>query len=158
MSFTGLELRDVLGRFATGVCLVTVTDAAGAAHAVTVNSFASVSLDPPLVLWSLQKGSDVYGLYADAPLYAINVLSEAQQDLSTRYSQKGGHLMAREHFRPGENGAPVVVDAIAHLECSLEAPVDGGDHTILIGRVTRIRVGESAPPLLFFGGAYRRLS
>lgn len=158
MNFTGLQLRDMLGRFATGVCLVTVTDEANVAHAVTVNSFASVSLDPPLVLWSLQKDSDVYGLYAEAPRYAINVLSEAQQELSTRYAQKGGHVMEKSHYRPGENGAPVVDGGIAHLECSLEQPIDGGDHTIVLGRVTRIFAGESAPPLLFFGGAYRRLS
>ena len=65
--FSSLEFRNALGQFATGVCLVTVVDDAGDAHAVTVNSFASVSLDPPLILWSVQKDSDVYALYADAP-------------------------------------------------------------------------------------------
>lgn len=158
MNISSRSFRDALGRFATGVCLVTVTDDAGVAYAVTVNSFASVSLDPPLVLWSLQKDSDVYGLYANAPHYAIGVLAADQQGHSSRYASKGAHRMADEHFEVGHNGAPIVLGALASFECSLERAIDGGDHTILLGRVTRL-AGDAAPdPLLFFGGAYRRLA
>ena len=158
MSFTSRAFRDALGRFATGVCLVTVTDEAGVAHAVTVNSFASVSLEPPLVLWSLQKDSDVYGLYAAAPHYAIAVLAADQEGHSSRYASKGGHCMDESHFEVGQNGSPLVRGALANFECSLEQAFDGGDHTILLGRVTRLGGDAVADPLLFFGGAYRRLA
>lgn len=158
MSFSSLDLRDALGRFTTGVCLVTVIDSAGQAHALTVNSFASVSLEPPLVLWSMQKDSDVYRLFAEAPEFAIGVLSNAQEDHSTRYAQKGGHALDPSHFVPGANGAPLIREALVNLECSLERAMEGGDHTILLGRVTRLVPGEAAaPPLLFFGGNYREL-
>lgn len=149
--------RDSLGLFSTGVCLVAVTDGAGVAHAITVNSFASVSLDPPLVLWSLQNGSDVYGLYAQAPEYSIAILTAAQEPLSTRYAQKGHHELDREHFDVGANGAPLIRGALVNMECSLDAAVPGGDHRILIGRVSRIVPGEAAAPLLFFDGAYRQI-
>lgn len=158
MSFNSLDLRDALGRFTTGVCLVTVTDPGGQAHAVTVNSFASVSLEPPLVLWSIQKDSDVYRLFAEAPRFAIGVLNRAQEGHSSRYARKGGHALDPAHFTPGENGAPLIREALVNFECSLERAMDGGDHTILLGRVTRLVTGESgSPPLLFFGGGYREL-
>ena len=159
MSFSSRDLRDALGRFTTGVCLVTVTDPAGQAHAVSVNSFASVSLDPPLVLWSIQKDSDVYRLFAEAPLFAIGVLSRAQEGHSTRYAQKNGHALDPAHFTVGENGAPLIREALVNLECSLERAMEGGDHTILLGRVTRLVSGDvGLPPLLFFGGNYRELA
>ncbi|MEE4109648.1 MAG: flavin reductase family protein [Halieaceae bacterium] len=158
MSFSSLDLRNALGRFTTGVCLVTVTDPAGQAHAVTVNSFASVSLDPPLVLWSIQKDSDVYRLFAEAPQFAIGVLSSAQEAHSTRYSQKDGHALDPAHFTLGENGAPLIREALVNFECSLERSMEGGDHTILLGRVTRLVAAEAESlPLLFFGGNYREL-
>ena len=157
MSEVHRPLRDALGQFATGVCLVTVTDSAGVAHAVTVNSFSSVSLDPPLVLWSLQNASDIYALYADAPRFAIAVLREEQHPLSTSYAARGGHLLAPEHHSIGENGAPLVTGALVNFECELAAAHEGGDHRILIGRITRVVEGERGRPLLFFGGSYGKL-
>lgn len=151
------EFRNALGQFTTGVCLVTLMDDAGVAHALTVNSFASVSLDPPLVLWSLQKDSEVYSLFAEAQRFAIGVLSATQESHSSTYAQKGMHHMDVAHYAIGENGAPVVHGALANFECSLERAIDGGDHTILLGRVTRMQQGESAEPLVFQGGAYRLL-
>lgn len=157
MSIDSRLFRNALGRFSTGVCLVTVTDAAGMAHAMTVNSFASVSLDPPLVLWSLQNNSDAYALYADAPQFAIAVLAANQEPLSTRYAVKGSHGLDVAHFDVGDNGAPLIHGALLNLECTLDAAVSGGDHRILIGRVSRVLPGEDTPPLLFFDGAYREL-
>lgn len=157
MSLDSRLFRDALGQFATGVCLVTLKDNAGVAHALTVNSFASVSLDPPLVLWSLQKDSDVYALYSEAPNFAIAVLGQSQQGHSSAYAQKGGHRLHSEHFIEGENGAPLVRDALVNLECSLERPLDGGDHTILLARVTRITDLCADAPLVFFSGQYRQL-
>lgn len=158
MSMDTRALRDALGTFATGVCLVNLVDEQGVANALTVNSFASVSLDPPLVLWSLQKDSDIYALYASAPRYTIATLASSQESLSTRYAQKGGHELEREHFDIGENGAPLIRGALVNLECSLEQALDGGDHTILLGRVTRIASGDAREPLIFYTGTYRQLT
>lgn len=153
-------LRDALGQFATGVCLVTLVDDDGVAHALTVNSFASVSLDPPLILWSLQKSSEVFDLYANAQKFAIAILSQAQETHSSSYACKGMHRMADAHFTAGDNGAPLVSGALANFECSLERSLDGGDHTILLGRVTRILTADQnadRDPLVFFAGEYRDL-
>jgi flavin reductase (DIM6/NTAB) family NADH-FMN oxidoreductase RutF len=157
MTIASRELRDALGLFSTGVCLVTAIDSSGVANALTVNSFASVSLDPPLVLWSLQKDSDVYSLYAQTPNFAIAILTHSQQELSTRYAQKGSHRLDDQHYVAGVNGAPLIVDALVNFECSLESALEGGDHTILLARVTRIVEGPAATPLVFFGGRYRQL-
>ncbi len=160
MSFSSLEFRDALGRFATGVCLVTAVDSNGDAIAVTVNSFSSVSLEPPLILWSVQKDSDVYDVFAAAEQFAVGILAEEQEAHSTAYAQKDGHRLRGEHFSPGQNGAPLVEGTLANFECSLERTLEGGDHTILLGRVTRVITagGDDSAPLLFFGGAYRQLS
>lgn len=152
------ELRDALGQFATGVCLVTAATDDGRALALTVNSFASVSLDPPLVLWSLQCDSDIYEEFASAQRYAINVLASDHESWANRYAMKDGHALDTQHYAPGQNGAPLVDGALAVFECSLEATHPGGDHVILVGRVTRFARSAPAAPLVFFGGAYRRLA
>ncbi len=157
MTINTRDLRDTLGQFATGVCLVTIRGTDGRALALTINSFASVSLDPPLVLWSLQCDANTYTEFANAPEYAINVLTSAQQDHSNRYAMKDGHELDASHYVDGANGAPLIVDALASFECSLEAVHPGGDHVILVGRVTRLWRGAIGEPLVFFGGGYRHL-
>ncbi|MAC33508.1 MAG: flavin reductase [Haliea sp.] len=157
MQLDGRELRNALGRFATGVCLITTVNEEGEALALTANSFSSVSLDPPLVLWSLQNNSDVYHIYSGAKRYAINVLSDGQQELSNRYARKGDHGLEAGHYRMGDSGAPIIEGALLSLECSLEAAHPGGDHIILVGRVEGVHLAEG-DPLLFYGGAYRALA
>ncbi|MDO8861897.1 flavin reductase family protein [Haliea sp. E1-2-M8] len=153
------ELRNALGRFATGVCLITAVTEEGEALALTANSFSSVSLDPPLVLWNLQNNSEVFGAYSGARNYAINVLAGNQQELSSRYARKGDHLLDPEHFTPGENGgAPIIHDALVSFECSLDATHPGGDHLIIVGRVDAMHVRPEGEPLVFFSGAYRALA
>lgn len=157
MTIDSRDLRNALGQFATGVCLVTVNDEHGVAHALTVNSFASVSLDPPLVLWSLQKDAEIYALYEAAPEFCIAVLAQDQQEHSSGYAQKGGHRLMASDFEPGVNGAPLIKNAVVNFECSLERALDGGDHTILLGRVTRMSSIRPQAPLIFCGGQYREL-
>lgn len=157
MQLDGRELRNALGRFATGVCLITTVSKDGEPLALTANSFSSVSLDPPLVLWSLQNNSDVYDIYSEAERYAINVLADGQQDLSTRYARKGDHLLEEGHYHLGESGAPLIDGALLSLECTLQASHAGGDHIILVGSVDAMHVAEG-DPLLFYGGAYRALA
>ncbi|TXS95647.1 flavin reductase family protein [Parahaliea maris] len=153
----GRELRNALGRFATGVCIITTTTDEHQPIGMTANSFAAVSLEPPLVLWSLQNNSDVYRDYAAARYFNINVLSSEQEALSGEYARKGEHALKAEHFRPGKYGAPVIRNALVTFECELDATHSGGDHLIIVGRVRNMTHRPTGKPLLFYGGAYGEL-
>lgn len=155
MSFDTRDFRRALGRFATGICVVTAGEAAGAT-AVTVNSFASVSLDPPLVLWSLDRGSDRMARFGSAGRFVISVLGAGTEALSTRYASKGGGTVLPEDTAPTASGIPAIAGALATFECTLERALDGGDHVIFLGRVERFAWRDGAP-LLYFGGAYAAL-
>jgi flavin reductase (DIM6/NTAB) family NADH-FMN oxidoreductase RutF len=157
MGFEDRELRDAFGRFTTGICLITTVTESGESVALTANSFSSLSLDPPLVLWSLQENSDAYDRYAAARLFAINVLALEQRELSVRYARRGHHRLAAEHYLAGELGCPVIRGALAAFECELETTIPGGDHLIIVGRVRGIQCRADGEPLLFYGGAYRAL-
>jgi flavin reductase (DIM6/NTAB) family NADH-FMN oxidoreductase RutF len=157
MSFDGRELRDALGRFATGVCVITATSEAGKAVGMTANSFSSVSIDPPLVLWALQNSSEVYDIFAGPRYFAINILSSQQQAHSNQYAKKGQHELLDAHYRMGKYGAPILRDALVNFECELEATHEGGDHLIIVGRVRDMQQRPSGEPLLFFGGGYHEL-
>jgi flavin reductase (DIM6/NTAB) family NADH-FMN oxidoreductase RutF len=141
MSFSSREFRDALGRFATGVCVITIASKDGKPFGITVNSFASVSLDPALVLWSLQKNSDVYDDIVNAEQYA----------------KKSDHDLSPEHFRIGKTGSPVLKNSLVSFECESEAEYDGGDHVILVGRVQDMSNSPAGDPLLFVSGKYRQL-
>lgn len=158
MSSDARELRDALGQFATGVCLITVLAPNGDSLAMTANSFSSVSLDPPLVLWSLQKNSDVYEAFATPEYFAINVLSAEQLDHSNHYARKEQHLLQPGHYDVGQTGAPLIEGALVSFECEMYATHEAGDHLIIIGEVIDMQRGEPADPLLFFSGGYRYLS
>jgi flavin reductase (DIM6/NTAB) family NADH-FMN oxidoreductase RutF len=157
MSLDGRELRNALGRFATGVTVVTAVSDKGQALGMTANSFSSVSLDPPLVLWSLQNNSDVYETFSRPQHYAINVLSSEQQAYSNQYARKGQHVLEEAHYRLGKYGAPIIRHALATFECELYATHEAGDHLIIIGRVTEMHQRPTGEPLLFYCGRYREL-
>ena len=156
MSIDGRHLRDALGRFATGVCVIT-TGADMQPVGMTVNSFASVSLEPPLVLWSLQNNSDMYQHFCAPRHFAVNILSQEQQSLANLYAKKGDHILEGEHYRIGKYGSPIIRNALTTLECELEATHAGGDHQIIIGRVRDMHTRPTGSPLLFFSGGYREL-
>ncbi len=157
MSIDGRELRNALGRFATGVCVITTQTEQQQALGMTANSFSSVSLDPPLVLWSLQNNSDVYDDFCAPRFFAINILSSDQQQHSGQYAKKGEHTLDAAHYRQGKYGAPLLRDALVSFECELEATHAAGDHLIIIGRVRDMQQRPSGDPLLFYAGAYREL-
>ena len=157
MDFDSRELRNALGRFATGVCLITAVDEHQRSLALTANSFSSVSLDPPLVQWSLQNKSDVYDVFATPRYFAINILSSEQQDHSNHYAKKGEHELASEHYISGKYGAPIIRDSLVSFECELHATHEGGDHLIIVGRVLDLQQRPGDEPLLFFSGGYREL-
>ena len=149
-------LRAVLGRFATGVAIITCRDAAGAPTGLTANSFSALSLEPPLVLWSLRLSSPNLPAFRAATHFAINILSESQVELSRRFAQSLADRFAEGQWSAGLGGAPVLGGATAVVECERQAEHPAGDHVLFIGQVRRC-VDLATPPLLFHGGHYHTL-
>lgn len=147
----GRELRGALARFGTGVTIVTTQGGAGPVG-ITANSFSSVSLDPPLVLWSASRGSRRYPSFQEAEHMAIHVLAENQIDLCRAFSASA-HAFDRADWKTGETGVPLLDGCLARFECERYAEYDGGDHAIIVGRVLKASVRPGLP-LLFFGGQF----
>ncbi len=158
MSLDPREFRNALGRFATGVCVITAKDATGQPFGMTINSFASVSLDPALILWSLQKDSDCFAAFQTTKNFAVNILAADQQALSNQYAKKNEHDLTPGSFRETETGCVVLNDVFTSFECEIDAVHEGGDHLILVARVLEMNNAELREPLLFFAGKYRELS
>ncbi|MDP6708355.1 MAG: flavin reductase family protein [Alphaproteobacteria bacterium] len=150
-----MAFRQALGRFATGVTLVTTIDREGRPIAVTVNSFSSVSLEPPLVLFSLARAATRFADFEAAGRFAINVLTAEQQELSDRFARSGQDLLDGVPHRLGAHGCPLIEGALATFECRTEARHDGGDHDIFVGAVDAIANTEADGPLLYYCGRYR---
>lgn len=144
--------RAALGRFATGVTVVTTLDAAGQPAGITANSFASVSLEPPLVLWSPKRASRRFATFTEAPAFAIHVLARDQQALCDHFVRTANGF-DRLAWRPGPGGIPLLDGALALFVCDRQAVLDGGDHAIILGLVREARSREGEP-LVFQGGKY----
>jgi len=157
MSFDSLQFRNALGRFATGVCVITANPEGHVPFGMTVNSFSSLSLTPPLVLWSLQKNSDTMDAFRVAKQYCVNILAQEQKALSGRFARKGDHALGEGDYTIGASGLPVLRHSLASFECDMDARHDGGDHIILIGRVTHMSVNSGGRPLVFYEGGYREI-
>jgi flavin reductase (DIM6/NTAB) family NADH-FMN oxidoreductase RutF len=152
-AFSERELRDALGRFATGVTVVTTLTERGPLG-ITVNSFSSVSLDPPLVLWSPARRSSRFPAFEASTHFAIHVLAADQRPLAEHFATEGDFPDVLH--RPGLGDAPLLEGCAARLECAHAAAHDGGDHLIVVGEVLRVTESER-PPLLYYRGAYRTL-
>ena len=150
-------LRDALGCFATGVTVVTCVDDSGRPAGLTVNSFTSVSLDPPLLLVCISKAATSAAALTSASHFAINVLHTGQRPASISFSTRGDDRFGSTPWSCGEAGAPILRDSLGVFECERYAAYDGGDHHILVGRVIKASFDASLDPLLFFRGRYRRL-
>ena len=150
-------LRDALGCFATGVTVVTCLDGGGQPAGLTVNSFTSVSLDPPLLLVCLSKKAASAGPLTSASHFAINVLQTGQQPASIRFAARDEDRFGTTPWSCGEAGAPILKDSLGVFECQRFAVYDGGDHHILVGQVVKASFDAGLDPLLFFRGRYRRL-
>ena len=148
-------LRDALAAYPTGVALVTVPAGDGP-RAMTVNSFASVSLDPPLILWSVAKDSERYQMFLEAEVFAVNVLGADQEALAAACAKDDDLIAAGAEVRAGSAGAPLVAGAIAWFECRREAVHAGGDHDIIVGRVTDFAEPQTGPALTFHRSAFGR--
>jgi flavin reductase (DIM6/NTAB) family NADH-FMN oxidoreductase RutF len=151
-------LRNTLGRFATGVTIVTAIDADGHPVGLTVNSFSAVSLQPPLVLWCLDNGSHNLAAFRQASHHAINVLAAGQIDLSNRFATWPVDRFAGLCWRAGAGGAPLLEGCCASFEVANDTCHAGGDHTIFVGRVVNFGETPELAPLLFHAGQYRQLA
>ena len=148
------DFRNALGTFATGVTIVTAMSADGRPYGVTCNSFASVSLNPPLVLWSLAQAAASLPAFRAGSHYAINVLSAEQKMLAERFALKGLDRWAGVSFTEGICGAPLLSGAAATFECFNRSRYEEGDHVIFVGEVEHCERREGVQPLIFHGGRY----
>ena len=158
MTVSDAEFRAVLGRFPTGVTVVTTCDGARPSG-VTVNAFASVSLDPPLVMVCIDKRSHLHDLVARMGFFAANILGAGQREVSRRFAGQTTDRNDRFHLTPyhtGVTGAPILEGAIAHVECRLVAVYPGGDHSIFLGQVVALDA-TSGEPLAYYRARYGAL-
>ena len=147
------ELRNALGRFPTGVTVITTRTPSGKLEGLTANSFSALSLDPPLVLWSIScKSASVKG-FVESGHFAINVLAAGQADLSHRFATPNENKFEDLEFKTGFGGSPVLAGVLAVFECAIDKTVDGGDHLLFVGRVHKIAYGVGEP-LIFNAGKY----
>jgi 3-hydroxy-9,10-secoandrosta-1,3,5(10)-triene-9,17-dione monooxygenase reductase component len=150
------RFRDVFGHFATGVTIITAMDGAEPVG-MAANSFTSLSLDPPLVLFCVAHSSGTWPRIEAAGKFAVNILGEEHEELSRLFALKGADRFARTPWHRGVSGAPVLDDAIAYIDCDFEAEYPGGDHKIVVGRVLDLDMLEGARPLLFYKGGYSKM-
>ena len=148
------ELRRALGRFVTGVTIVTCRAADGSPVGLTANSFNALSLDPPLVLWSLRKASGSIAAFTQASHFVVNVLAEEQIELSRRFARPSSARFEDGDWRDGQGGAPVLAGCVAVFECRRHSHHEAGDHLLFIGEVERIG-GSAQAPLVYHAGHYR---
>ena len=151
--FDSRELRQVLGSFVTGVTVITTVDAQGQRHGLTVNSFSSVSLDPPLILWSQSLTAPSHPVFRDAERFVVNILADDQVAVSNRFARGGDDKFAGCETDPGLGGVPLIRGSAAWLECKRMDSFRGGDHMVFLGQVERIQ-RSGRQPLVFGGGRY----
>jgi len=152
------KFRNALGHFATGVAVITTRVDEKAPIGITVNSFSSVSLEPPLILWSLDDKSDTLPVFNAVNCFTVNILREDHQEISNRLSRQGDHSLDGLAVRAGANGCPALEEALAHFECEVYARHEAGDHIIILGKVTHFEYSEDGRPLLYHRGGYQGLA
>ena len=156
MPFTSADFRKALGLFPTGVAIVSARHGNGQLMGMSVSSFNSVSLDPPLVLFAVAKSAASFEAWMAVEMFGVSVLARSQDDLSSRFARSQGDKWALVRPVFGEHDVPLMPGALAAFECKRYAVYDGGDHEIFVGRVLSLRAlaTATAEPLVFFGGRY----
>lgn len=155
-TFDSRELRNILGCFATGITVITTTKN-GENFGMTVNSFSSVSLNPPLVLWSLDKSGQSFDVFSNAEYYNIHILSEEQEAISNQFASSLDNKFLGMDYEQDNREIPVLEGCSAVLSCRLETTIEQGDHLIIVGRVFDAEKDETANPLIFSKGRYAKL-
>lgn len=156
MSLEPDAFRAVMGRFACGVTVVTATDATGADHGMTVSAFASVSLEPPLVVVCIDKTASMHDVITNAEYFAINVLAASQEALARRFADTGGQKFEGVGYTRGETGAPILNDVLAQIECKRVSSTETGDHALIIAETISASVLD-VRPLLYYRGGFTQL-
>lgn len=154
------EFRQVMGRFATGVTVVT-TRLGEELHGMTANAVTSVSLDPLLILVCVDRAADTHGILDRSGIFAVNILSREQEHLSVHFARKeteGAHRLDDVPHRFGVTGAPIIEGCLAYLDCRVAQRYPGGDHTIFLGEVVDAKNVSDGEPLIFYRGRYARLA
>jgi flavin reductase (DIM6/NTAB) family NADH-FMN oxidoreductase RutF len=151
------EFRSHLGCFATGVTIITALGGRGQMLGVTANSFNSVSLDPPLVLFSLDRRAYSLWDFLSTGHFAVNILAEDQHELSNRFARTMSDKWSGVEWQTWDHGCPILAHCHANFECSIAYTYAGGDHVIFVGRVERMAYDDARRPLLYYRGAYHRL-
>ena len=154
---TSHQFRHACGRFATGVTIASVLDSSGAPHGLTVNSFSSVSLEPPLVLICLGHAVTMIEAFRAARYFGLSVLSDSQRDVSERFARKGHDRFNGTPWHSGETGVPLLDDSLAEIECGVYKRFTAGDHDILVGEMLAARISEG-DPLIYYASQYRGLT
>lgn len=158
MSFSARDFRDCLGQFTTGVAVVTTRATDGSKAGITINSFASVSLDPALVLFSVDHRAATHALFTgEATHFCINILSQDQKHASELFSAPGQHGWDKVTYENDSHGMPRLTGSVAVFSCERHALHQGGDHSIIVGQVRELVMGHTGAPLLYYGGRYRAL-
>lgn len=154
MSVSERAFRDAMSSFATGVTVVTAPPSGNSPSVgVTINSFSSVSLKPPLILWCLDRSADTFPVFQRAERFAVNILRADQEEISFRFSASGDHTLSGIDHEVTKTGVPLISGALTQIECERTASYDGGDHVIYLGRAVSIR-NNSGEPLLYFRRNY----
>jgi flavin reductase (DIM6/NTAB) family NADH-FMN oxidoreductase RutF len=156
MAMDSRAFRDALGCFPTGVAVVT-TAGAGAHYGITVNSFTSVSLEPPLLLWCMDRRSQRHDIFVKADGFTVSILGTDHKEVSSRLARPGEHALDGIALLKTELGPPALADSLAVFECAAEKKMEAGDHTILLGRVLRFSRPSASAPLVYFRGGYSAL-
>ena len=150
------RFRELMGRFATGVTVVTTTAPDGNPVGMTANSLTSVSLEPPLLSLCVSHGADIHGALSTAGGFVVNVLAHDQESLSRRFAESGDDRFEGLEHRPGANGHPILGGCLAHVECHLFGTFPAGDHTVFLGQVISGDTSDGHP-LLYYRGGYASL-
>jgi flavin reductase (DIM6/NTAB) family NADH-FMN oxidoreductase RutF len=151
------EFRNALGTFATGVTVITTRGPKGELVGNTASSFNAVSLDPPLILWSLGRSAYSFKSYLSNDHFAVNVLREGQEEISARFAKASGDKWQGLDYETGETGCPILPDSLGVFECKTAYTYQGGDHVIFVGEVLRYDFDPHGKPLLFWRGDYRKV-
>lgn len=157
MPIDAARFKQAMAQFVSGVTVVT-TELEGELYGMTVASFASLSLDPPLVLVCAGRNMQTHNAIAAARRFGVSILGNDQQDLSGRFASKLDDKFAGVDYRTGSNGVPLLNGAICTIECTLFNQLDGGDHSIFVGRVEDVQTSGEGAPLVYFRSGYRELA
>jgi len=156
MSLDPDAFRAVMGRFASGVTVVTATDAEGRDRGMTVSAFAAVSLQPPLVAMCIDRTASMYDTLATAPYFAVNILASTQEPIARRFASTGAQQFDGIGYHTGENGVPILNDTLAFVECKHVSATGAGDHIIIVGETVAGSLSD-ARPLLYYRGGFAQL-